>query len=163
MTSKERVLERERSRGRMAALDLASRAPDMDGTDIIAEEDHIPAWREDAVYTSAMIDWPLRHNDQVYTLLQPHRPADNPGFYPADLPAIYGRQNTSDPKKAKDWMAPNGESGKYVYGNCCRDGGYVWRSRFTGQNTWRPTEVAETNPELWEKLGTVEEIQGGAA
>ena len=161
MTSKERVLERERSRGRMAARDLAARAPDLDGTAIIAEEDHIPAWREDAVYTSAMIGWPLRHDDQIYILLQPHTPAHNPGVYPADLPANYSRQNTSDPKKAKDWMAPNGVSGVYIYGNCCRENGRVYRSNYEGSNVWRPSDVAATNPELWEDLGSVEEIQGG--
>ena len=30
--------------GKADALNLASRAPDMDGTAFIAEEDHIPAW-----------------------------------------------------------------------------------------------------------------------
>lgn len=160
MTSKERVLERERQRGKAAALNLAERAPEMDGTAIIAEEDHIPTWREDAVYTADMVGWPVRHLDQVYIITQPHTPAHNPGMYPADLPAIYSRKNTSDPKRAKDWMAPNGESGKYIKGNCCRDGGYVWESGFDGSNVWRPTDVEIINPGLWIKLGTVEEVQG---
>jgi hypothetical protein len=102
----------------------------------------------------------VQDGDQVYEITMPHRPADNPGMRPADLPAIYSRKNTSDPKLAKDWMAPFGESGKYLYGNCARDGGFVWQSTFEGQNTWRPTEVQETNPGLWKNLGTVEEVQG---
>ena len=160
MTSKERVLDRERQRGKAAALDLAARAPEMTGTAIIAEQDTIPVWREDAVYTAKHVGFPVRDGGQVYTIIQPHTPAHNPGFRPADLPAIYSRQNTSDPKLAKDWMAPNGESGKYLKGNCCRDGGFVWQSDFDGQNTWRPTEVELTNPSLWIKLGTIEEVQG---
>lgn len=160
MTSKERVLQRERNRGRAAALDLAGRAHNMDGTAIIAEQDKIPAWREDATYTAAHVGFPVQDADQVFIILQPHRPANNPGMRPADLPAIYSRRNTSDPKLAKDWMAPYGESGRYLKGNCCRDGGFVWESGFDGQNTWRPTDVELTNPGLWIKLGTIEGVQG---
>ena len=39
MTAKQRVLDRERARGRADALDLAARASILDGTAIIAEED----------------------------------------------------------------------------------------------------------------------------
>ena len=160
MTSKDRVLQRERDRGRAAALNLAGRVHEMTGTAIIAEQGHIPAWREDAVYEAKHVGFPLQYEDQVYILTMPHTPAHNPGMFPKDLPAIYSRKNTTDPKLAKDWMAPYGESGKYLKGDCARDGGYVWQSGFDGQNTWRPTEVELTNPGLWIKLGTVEEIQG---
>lgn len=100
MTSKERVLQRERDRGRAAALNLASRAPDMDGTALIAEQDSIPAWSEAAVYTVKHVGYPVQDGDQVYTILQPHKPANNPGFRPADLPAIYSIKHTQDPAKA---------------------------------------------------------------
>ena len=156
MAAKDRVLARERARGRADALDLAGRAPDLDGTAIIAEEDHIPAWGETAVYTADMIGWPVQDDGQVYTILQAHTPANNPGVRPADLPAIYSRQNTSDPARAKPWMAPAGTSGVYVRGNCAVDEGHVWRSTFDGSNVWRPTEY----PAGWEDLGTVEEVQG---
>lgn len=155
MTAKERVLERERARGRSAALELAGRASDLDGTALIAEEDHIPAWNEDAVYTSAMVGYPIRDRGQVYTLLMAHTPAHNPGFRPADLPAIYSRKNTQDPVKARPWMAPNGQSGIYVQGDCAIDIGHVWRSLYEGQNSFRPSEY----PTWWEDLGTVEEVQ----
>ena len=156
MSAKDRVLARERARGRSDALDLAGRAPDLDGTAIIAEEDHIPAWSETAVYTTDMIGWPVQDDGQVYTILQAHTPANNPGVRPADLPAIYSRQNTSDPARAKPWMAPAGISGVYVRGNCAVDEGHVWRSKFDGSNVWRPSEY----PAGWEDLGTVEEVQG---
>ena len=67
MTSKERVLQRERSRGKAAALDLASRAPQMDGTALIAEQDHIPVWSEKAVYTTKHVGFPVQDDGQVYT------------------------------------------------------------------------------------------------
>ena len=128
MTAKENVLSRERDRGRADALGLATRASCLSGTAIIAEEDHIPPWREDAVYTADMVGWPLRDGEQVYTLLQAHTPANNPGSRPADLPAIYSRKNTTDPKRAKPWMAPNGTSGMCMKEDCTVDAGHVWRS-----------------------------------
>lgn len=154
MTAKDNVLSRERQRGRAAALDLARRAPELDGTAIIAEEDHIPPWREDAVYTADMLGWPVRDGDQVYTILQAHTPAHNPGSRPADLPAIYSIKHTRDPRRAKPYLPPNGTSGMYMAGDCAVDGGRVWRSGIDS-NVWRPSEY----PAGWEDLGTVEEIQ----
>lgn len=153
MTSKERVLQRERDRGKAAALNLASRAPEMDGTAIIAEQSHIPAWREDAVYTAAHVGFPVQDGDQVYTILQPHTPAHNPGFRPVDLPAIYSIKHTTDPKRAKPYVAPNGTSGMYMDGDCCIYEGRVWRS---GQdnNVWTPG----TPGVKWDDLGAVEEV-----
>ena len=155
MAAKENVLSRERDRGRADALGLAARASCLDGTAIIAEEDHIPPWREDAVYTADMVGWPLRDGEQVYTLLQAHTPANNPGSRPADLPAIYSRKNTTDPKRAKPWMAPNGTSGMHMKEDCAVDAGHVWRSNMEN-NVWKPTEY----PEGWEDLGPIEEVQG---
>lgn len=155
MTAKDRVLHRERERGRAAAMELAVRAYDMDGTELIAEQDHIPAWREDAVYTSDHVGFPVQDGDQVYTILQPHTPANNPGVRPADLPAIYSRKNTSDPKRAKPWLAPAGVSGVYIKGDCAMEGGRVYRSTIDN-NVWAPSGY----PAGWEDLGAVEEVQG---
>ena len=153
--SKSRVLQREKERGKQDALNLAARVPELDGTGIIAEEDHIPKWSEKAAYTADMLGWPVQYDGQVYTIQQPHTPAHNPGVYPPDLPAIYFRQNTQDPAKAKPYIAPNGRSGVYIKGDCCTAGGHVWRSTFDGENVWSPTDF----PDVWEDLGTVEEVQ----
>ena len=147
MTSKERVLHRERQRGRADALDLAHRAPNMSGTEIIAEQEVIPAWREDAVYTTKHIGFPVQDNGQVYTILQPHTPAHNPGFRPANLPAIYSIKHTTDPKRAKPYMAPNGTSGAYMKGDCCIDSGVVNRSTIDN-NVWSPVDY----PAGWEAV-----------
>lgn len=154
MTSKERVLYRERERGKAAALDLASRASGMSGTEIIAEQGNVPAWREDAAYTAAHVGFPVRDGEQVYTIIQPHTPAHNPGFRPKDLPAIYSIKHTTDPKKAKPYMAPNGTSGMYMTDDCCIHNGHVWQS---GQdnNVWMPGAVGVK----WYDLGIVEEVQ----
>lgn len=155
MTAKDRVLHRERERGRAAALGLAARAPEMDGTALIAEQGHIPAWREDAVYTAAHVGFPVQDGDQVYTILQPHTPAHNPGVRPADLPAIYSIKHTTDPKKAKPYMAPNGTSGAYMSDDCAVEDGRVYRSTIDN-NVWAPSSY----PAGWEDLGAVEEVQG---
>lgn len=149
MTSKEKVLNRERQRGRAAALNLANRTINdgLDGTAIIAEQEHVPAWREDAVYTLDHVGYPVQDGDQVYTILQPHTPAHNPGFRPADLPAIYSIKHTTDPKMAKDYMAPNGTSGMYMTGDCCRVGEKVFRS-VVDNNVWHPNDY----PAGWEEV-----------
>ena len=105
--------------GRRDALELAGRAKDLDGTAIIAEEDHIPAWSEEAVYTSAHVGFPVRDKGQVYTILMPHTPAHNPGSRPGDLRAIYSLLHTKDPAKAKAWMPGYGVSGLYKVDECC--------------------------------------------
>jgi hypothetical protein len=150
MTSKEKVLNRERQRGRAAALNLATRTINdgLDGTAIIAEQEHVPAWREDAVYTMDHVGYPVQDGDQVYTILMPHTPAHNPGFRPADLPAIYSVKHTTDPARAKPFVAPNGVSGTYKLNECCVWDGKVYRSVFDGDNVWGPVDY----PMGWEEV-----------
>ena len=155
MTSKERVLKRERNRGKAAALDLAERAPQMDGTALIEEQDNVPAWSEKAVYTTKHVGCPVQDDGQVYTILMPHTPAHNPGSRPAGLRAIYSLQHTKDPAKAKPWLAPYGTSGLYAVDECAIDSGHVWRNLYAN-NEFAPSVL----PERWEALGTVEEVQG---
>lgn len=165
MTSKERVLQREHDRGKPVgklqgkadALDLAARAPQMDGTAIIAEEDHIPAWSENAVYTSAHVGYPVQDDGQVYTIMIPHTPAHNPGRRPADLRAIYDLKHTKDPAKAKPWMASYGTSGLYMVDECCTyphtDGTtHVWRN-LHDKNDYPPLTL--NVEDRWEDLGEV--------
>lgn len=155
MTSKDRVLQRERDRGRAAALNLAGRAADMTGTALIAGQGHIPAWREDAVYTTDHVGFPVQDGDQVYTILQPHTPAHNPGFRPGDLPAIYSIKHTTDPRMAKPFVAPHGTSGMYMTADCCTYEGRVWRSE-QDDNVWAPGTAGVK----WDDLGTIGEVQG---
>lgn len=149
MTSKERVLQRERERGKADAWSFAGRvvAESLDGTAIIAQQDKVPAWSEDAVYGAALIGCPVQDGDQVYTILQPHTPAHNPGSRPADLPAIYSIKHTKDPARAKPYMAPNGTSGMYMTGDCCVENGGVYRS-LTDNNVWAPSAY----PSFWKEV-----------
>lgn len=108
-----------RAQGRADALDLASRVPQMDGTSIIAEEDKVPTWSENAVYTSKQVGYPVQDRGQVYTILMPHTPVHNPGSRPADLRAIYSLLHTTDPARAKPWMPSYGTSGLYRLNEVC--------------------------------------------
>ena len=143
--------------GKADALDLASRAPDMDGTAIIAEEDHIPAWSEDAAYTQKHVHSPVQDKGQVYTIEMPHRPADNPGSRPENLRAIYYLLHTTDPAKAKPWMPSYGQSGLYKIDECCTwlhpDGStHVHRNKHDN-NEFPPLTL--NVEDRWEDLGEV--------
>ena len=163
MTSKERVLQREYDRGcpvgklqgKEDALDLAARAPQMDGTAIIAEEDKVPAWSENAVYTSAQVGYPVQDRGQVYIILMPHTPAHNPGSRPADLRAIYGLMHTTDPARAKPWMPSYGTSGLFRLNEVCTHPNaesvtHVFRNLWDN-NEFPPLTLNAEN--RWEDLG----------
>lgn len=143
--------------GRRNALDLAARAPKMDGTAIIEEEDHIPAWNETAVYTQKHVHCPVQDKGQVYTIEMPHTPAHNPGSRPENLRAIYSLLHTKDPAKAKPWMPSYGTSGLYKIDECCTwpvaDGStHVFRNKHDN-NEYPPLTL--NVEDRWEDLGEV--------
>lgn len=144
-----------RTQGRADALDLAARAPEMDGTAIIAEESKVPAWSENAVYTSKQAGYPVQDRGQVYTIQMPHTPAHNPGYRPADLRAIYSLLHTTDPYRAKPWMPSYGTSGLYKLNECCTYLGtdgveHVWRNLWDDNDFPPLTLNVESR---WEDLG----------
>lgn len=162
-TSKERVLQREHDRGHPAgkiqgradALDLAARAPDMDGTAIIAEETKIPAWSADADYSGQKAGIPVRDEGQVWTLLQPHNAAHYTGR-PSELRALWGLAHTTDSTKAKPWVAPYGTSGLYMIDECCTYAHagsgklHVWRCTYDNNEYPPQTVGAESR---WVDMG----------
>ena len=84
MTTKELVLSIMRSQGAADALDLRSRAPDLDGTAIIAEEAKVPQFDGTKDYSGWAIGSPVweevNGERQVFTLLQPHNASHYPGL-----------------------------------------------------------------------------------
>lgn len=155
MTSKERVLARERNRGKLAAQDLAARAPQMDGTSVIAEEDHIPAWNPKADYTSQPVGIPVRDEGQVWILLNPHNAANYPNR-PSEIRALWGLAHTKDPAKAKPWVASYGTSGLYMVDECCtypvNGVDHVFRNK-QDNNAYPP--MTQNVEHYWEDLGEV--------
>lgn len=147
MTSKERVLARERERGRKAALDLQGRAPGMTGTEVIAEEDSVPAFDPQKDYSGWPVGAPVADEGQVWVLIQPHNAANYQGR-PSALRALWGLTHTTDPAKAKSWVDAYGTSGMYMTGECYVDGdGVVHRCK-------RDNVVydAAALPEAWETV-----------
>lgn len=142
--------------GRRQALELAARAPDMDGTAIIAEEQKIPAWSPTADYSSQKPGIPVADEGQVYILRIPHKAADYQGR-PGTLRACWGLAHTKDPAKAKPWAASYGVSGLYMVDECCTypaaDGTtHVFRNKHDN-NEFPPLTL--NVEDRWEDLGEV--------
>lgn len=156
MTSKERVLERERNRGRLAALDLQERAPSMSGTEIIAEEDKIPAFNPEKDYSAWAVGLPVVDEEQVWLLIQPYNAANYVGR-PSELRALWGLAHTKDPAKAKPWVEPYGTSGLYMVDECCTypytdSTIHVFRNKYDN-NEYPPLTL--NVEDRWEDLGEV--------
>lgn len=115
--------------GRRQALALQEKAPEMTGTEIIAEETNVPAWRSDKDYSGWTAGAPVADEGQVWTLIQPHNAAEYQGR-PSTLRALWGLAHTTDPAKAKPWVDPYGRSGMYMTGECYVDAdGVVYRCK----------------------------------
>jgi hypothetical protein len=130
MTSRERVLKREYDRGRMAAMEVQERSPDMNGTELYAVDDRIPQFKE-AVKKQNMLTRKAgfvckSSAGRVVRLLQPY----NSSVYtaePEELPAQYGFVWSDDPAKALPFVAIS--TSPYMKGNCCTENGAVYRSK----------------------------------
>ena len=155
MTDKEYVLTTMRRYGRLAAEDLQARAPEMTGTEIIAEEEFIPDFDSMRQYRDYPVGYLCRSAaGNVVKLVQPY---DSSVYtqQPEELAAQWGFYWSTDPKKAKPCIAIS--TSPYMTDDCCTHNGHVWRS---GQdnNVWEPGTVNVK----WTDLGTVEEIMGAA-
>lgn len=142
--------------GRRQALALQERAPAMTGTEIIAQEGNVPAWDPNKDYTGWKAGYPVADEDQVWLLLKPHNSAHYTGR-PSGLRALWGLAHTTDPAKAKPWVASYGTSGLYALNECCTypytDGTpHVFRNLYDGNEYPPLTQGAEYR---WEDLGEV--------
>lgn len=141
MDSKAYVLDVMRSTGESKARALRESANAMTGTEIIAQEDYVPDWREDGDYTAAPIGTPVQHAGQVYTLLQPHSASHYPGTSPAALAALWRVKHTTDPEKAKPWVKPTSTSDMYLVDECMIwTDGLVYRCK--SDTVYSPAEYA---------------------
>ena len=107
---------------------LRSEAASLEGTVIINREASIPDFVATKDYSEWPVGAPVRDEDQVWTLLQPHNAAHYDGC-PSTLRALWGLCHTKNPAKAKAWVDPYGTSGVYMKDECYKDeDGNVWRS-----------------------------------
>lgn len=138
MTNKDYVLETMRRYGRMAALAVQEKSTEMNGTELNAEDSYIPAFHS-ACAKMNMLERKagfvcISPYGRVVRLLQPY---DSDVFTqaPEDLPAQFGFVWSTDPAKAKPFIALS--TSPYNTGECCTHEGHVWRSGQDG-NVWAP-------------------------
>lgn len=155
MTDRELVLDTMRRSGRLIAADLQTRAVNMTGTEIVAEENYLPSF-DVAVSKKNMLDRPVGFvcrsaAGRAVKLLQPY---DSTVYtqQPEELPAQWGFYWSTDPLKALPFIAIS--TSPYNTGDCCTHDGHVWRSGQDG-NVWAPGTTGVT----WEDLGAIEEVQ----
>ena len=147
MDAKTLVLDVLRSLGQREAAELRQGAAEMDGTAIIAMERAVPAWDKQQDYTDWPVGSPVADKSQVWTLITPHRAADYEGR-PSTLRALWGLCHTKDPAKAKPWVAPEGQSGMYMTGECYKaTDGTVYRCK-QDNCVWD----ADGLPSAWEEV-----------
>lgn len=155
-SDKEFVLDAMQRIGKTIAQNIQSRAAEMTGTELYAEEDYIPDFAAACALKNMLertAGFVCRSSaGRVVKLLQPY----DSSIYtaePEELPAQWGFVWSDDPKKARDFISLS--TSPYMENNCAIDAGYVWRSKIDN-NVWAPSGYEQG----WEKLGTVEEIMG---
>ena len=141
-------LEVMRQRGKVDALSLQSRAPDMTGTELYAEEDYIPSFAE-AVKRKNMLERAVGFvcrstAGRVVRLLQIY---DSTIYTsePEELPAQWGFVWSTDPAKALPFIALS--TSPYNKGDCCSENGAVYRSKIDN-NVHAPSAY----PDGWEEV-----------
>ena len=146
MTSKERVLQRERQRGRAAAQEIQTKATEMTGTELYSADDRIPRFAAACVKLN-MLERPVGFvckstAGRVVRLLQVY---DSTIYTqePEELPAQWGFVWSQDPAKALPFVAIS--TSPYMTGDCCTENGGVYRSTMDN-NVWAPSAY----PAVWE-------------
>lgn len=109
MDSKTIVLNAMRAQGATDAAALAKKSvtEEIDGTGLIAAEHQIPTWRQ-RDFTDVPIGTPYRYKDQVYKLWQQHNATQQGDWTPDKAVSLWDICHTTDPKTAKEYVAPQG-------------------------------------------------------
>lgn len=155
-SDKEFVLDAMQRIGKTIAQNIQSRAAEMTGTELYAEEDYILDFAAACALKNMLertAGFVCRSTaGHVVKLVQPYDSSIYTGE-PEELEAQWGFVWSDDPKKARDFISLS--TSPYMENNCAIDAGYVWRSKIDN-NVWAPSGYEQG----WEKLGTVEEIMG---
>ena len=151
MTSRERVLKREYERGRVAAMEVQERSPNMTGTELYAVDDRIPQFKE-AVKHKNMLERHAGLTDgfmcrssagRVVRLLQNY---DSTTYTaePEEMPAQWGFVWSTDPAKALPFIALS--TSPYNVGECCLNKAGQPKASNIPNNVFDPDE----NPRYWD-------------
>lgn len=152
------VLQTMRDTGLSQAQRIQAEAPDMTGTELYAEEQYIPDFQA-AVTAKNMLERTAGFvcrspAGRLVKLIQPYDSTIYPQE-PEELEAQWGFYWSADPAKALPFVALS--TSPYGEGDCCTEGGHVYRSTMKN-NVWAPSEY----PQGWEDLGPVSDFQEGA-
>jgi len=151
MTDKEFVLQTMKQAGLTQAQAVQGKAPDMTGTELNASADYIPDFSAACAKMNMLERSPgfvcRSSAGRVVRLLQVY---DSTIYTqePEELPAQWGFAWSTDPAKALPFVSLS--TSPYNTGDCCTEGGRVYRSKID-TNTWAPSEY----PDGWEDLGEV--------
>lgn len=134
--------------GRRQALDLQGRAPELTGTELYAEDAVIP----DFLAAKARLNMLSRSAGfvckssagRVVRLIQPYD-SDVYTQEPEELAAQWGFVWSTDPAKALPFIALS--TSPYSTGECCAEGGVVYRSKMDN-NVFAPSAY----PDGWEEV-----------
>lgn len=146
MTSRERVLKRERERGYEAAVKMQETAAEKNGTALYEDDDKIP-WFEKACKRDNMMNRPIgfvckSSAGRVVSLIQNY----DSSIYtaePEELIAQWRFVWSKDPAKALNFVSIS--TSPYDVGDCCKENGVVYRSK-VGNNVMSPSFY----PDGWE-------------
>lgn len=146
--TKTETLAAVRDSARNAALYLQSRAGDMTGTELYAEEEYIPSFAA-VIASGNMLDrtagFVCRSSaGRVVRLIQPYDSNIYPGE-PETLPAQWGFKWSTDPAKALPFIAL--ATSPYMTGDCCTEDGKTYRSKMDN-NVYSPADY----PAGWEEV-----------
>lgn len=137
--------------GRMQALDLQERSSNLTGTQLNAEDEKIPDFRE-AVRKMNMLDRKAGQEDgfvckssagRVVRLIQNYDSDIHTGE-PEDLPAQFRFVWSQDPSKAKPFISSS--TSYYNTGDCCLNAAGEARRSKIDVNTFDP----DVSPQFWE-------------
>lgn len=137
--------------GRMQALDLQERSSNLTGTQLNAEDDKIPDFRE-AVRKMNMLDRKAGQEDgfvckssagRVVRLIQNYDSDIHTGE-PEELKAQFRFVWSQDPSKAKPFIASS--TSYYNKGDCCLNAAGQLRRSTIDVNTFDP----DVSPQFWE-------------
>lgn len=130
MMNRDIVLKTMRQQGRASAIALQERASTMSGTELYAEDFYIPDFIA-AKQTMNMLKRPIgfvckSSAGRVVKLLQPYD-SDIFTAEPEELPAQWGFKWSTDPAKAKPFVAI--ATSPYMKDDCCIFNNKVYRSK----------------------------------
>ena len=146
------VLDTMRRFGESAARDLQTRAPEMTGTAIYAEDGFLPAFNAAKQYLNYTAGYVcVSAAGRAVKLLQPYDSTVYTG-QPEDYPSLWGFYWSTDPAKALPFIALS--TSPYMTGDCCTEGGHVWRSTIDN-NVWAPSAY----PTGWTDLGVIGAVE----